>query len=337
MPPERWLVPEEGWDELGRGGLVGGPVWPGPAEGQGAAGPAGEAEQRETAETAAARQHTDLPQQTVKYEEVRGELQCVQRELQVAREEAHAGVCVRERLSQDLQVKQAQVCSLEGQLGSAPTLTHTLQKEVKRLEADLEKLQNTRSSGESMLFSTPCWSMTSPRDHNGGRQEERQGYSGGEGDTAAARGTIKHYTSNNSSSSQTLASRPRPHNNKPRARPTGVRPTNQTPPLPRLCFRGNGTTKSLPPGNDSLLLHLPLSPPAMSSDEDRMLGVVGWWRTSGESQTVRVTLSPLLSLIASSVMCSDVRLHSKHLGLSYTVCPNIIYLIHSDVWLQISL
>ncbi|KAM9414040.1 uncharacterized protein ACWYII_025574 [Salvelinus alpinus] len=104
-------------------------------------------------------------------------------------------------------------------------------------------------------------------------------------DTAVARGTIKHYTSDNSSSSQTLASRPRPNNNKPRARPTGVRPTNQTPPLPRLCFRGNGTTKSLPPGNDSLLLHLPLSPPAMSSDEDRMLGVVGWWRTSGERQT----------------------------------------------------
>lgn len=109
---------------------------------------------------------TSLNKQTVKYEEVRGELQCVQRELQVAREEVQAGVCVRERLSQDLQVKQAQVCSLEGQLGSARTLTHTLEKEVKRLEADLEKLQNTSSSGESMLFSTPCWSMTSPRDHN---------------------------------------------------------------------------------------------------------------------------------------------------------------------------
>ncbi|XP_014068425.2 trichohyalin isoform X1 [Salmo salar] len=121
---------------------------------------------------------TSLNKQTVKYEEVRGELQCVQRELQVAREEVQAGVCVRERLSQDLQVKQAQVCSLEGQLGSARTLTHTLEKEVKRLEADLEKLQNTSSSGESMLFSTPCWSMTSPRDHNGRRQEERQGYRG---------------------------------------------------------------------------------------------------------------------------------------------------------------
>ncbi|XP_041701807.1 centromere protein F [Coregonus clupeaformis] len=120
---------------------------------------------------------TSLNKQTVKYEEVRGELQCVQRELQGAREEVQAGVCARERLSQDLQVKQAQVCSLEGQLGSARTLTHTLEKEVKRLEAELEKLQTTSSSGDSMLFSTPCWNMTSPRDHNGGRQEDRQGQS----------------------------------------------------------------------------------------------------------------------------------------------------------------
>uniref|UniRef100_A0A8K9XFS9 Si:dkeyp-115e12.6 n=1 Tax=Oncorhynchus mykiss TaxID=8022 RepID=A0A8K9XFS9_ONCMY len=127
---------------------------------------------------------TSLNKQTVKYEEVRGELQCVQRELQGAREEVQAGACARERLSQDLQVKQAQVCSLEGQLGSARTLTHTLEKEVKRLEAELEKLQNTNSSGDSMLFSTPCWSMTSPWDHNGGRQEERQGHRG-EGDNKA--------------------------------------------------------------------------------------------------------------------------------------------------------
>lgn len=71
----------------------------------------------------------------LQYEEVRGELQCVQRELQGAREEVQAGAGAQERLSQDLQVKQAQVCSLEGQLGSARTLTHTLEKEVKRLVA----------------------------------------------------------------------------------------------------------------------------------------------------------------------------------------------------------
>ncbi|XP_010896678.2 centromere protein F [Esox lucius] len=120
---------------------------------------------------------TSLNKQTVKYEQVRGELQSVQRELQAARKEVQAGVCARDRLSQDLQVKQAQVCSLEGQLASARTLTHTLEKEVKRLEAELEKLQNTSSSGDSM-FSTPCWSGTSPWDQNGGRQEDRQGHRG---------------------------------------------------------------------------------------------------------------------------------------------------------------
>lgn len=127
---------------------------------------------------------TTLNKQTIKYEEVRGELQSVQRDLQGAREEAQAGVCVRERLSQELQVKQAQVCSLEGQLDSARTLTHTLTQEVKRLEAELEKLQNSSSSGDSMLFSTPCWSMTSPWEHNGGRQEDRHGHRG-EGDSKA--------------------------------------------------------------------------------------------------------------------------------------------------------
>jgi hypothetical protein len=43
-------------------------------------------------------------------------------------------------------------------------VSHVLSR---RLEAELEKLQNTNSSGDSMLFSTPCWSMTSPWDHNG--------------------------------------------------------------------------------------------------------------------------------------------------------------------------
>ncbi|KAJ8014870.1 hypothetical protein DPEC_G00020260 [Dallia pectoralis] len=120
---------------------------------------------------------TSLNKQTVKYEQVRGELQSVQRELQAAREEVQTGVCARDRLAQDLQVKQAQVCSLEGQLASAHTLTHSLEKEVKRLEVELEKLQNSSSSGDSM-FSTPCWSMTSPWDHNGGRQDGRQGHRG---------------------------------------------------------------------------------------------------------------------------------------------------------------
>lgn len=58
----------------------------------------------------------------------------MQRELQLVRDEAKAAVISRERLSQELQTKQAQVCSLEGQLDAARTLTNKLSQEVKRLE-----------------------------------------------------------------------------------------------------------------------------------------------------------------------------------------------------------
>lgn len=67
---------------------------------------------------------------------MRGELQSVQRELQVARDEAKSVVNSRERLSQELQTKQAQVCSLEGQLDAARTLHNKLSQDVKRLESE---------------------------------------------------------------------------------------------------------------------------------------------------------------------------------------------------------
>lgn len=66
---------------------------------------------------------------------MRGELQSVQRELQMVQDEAKAAVNSRERLSQELQTKQAQVCSLEGQLDAARTLNSKLSQEVKRLES----------------------------------------------------------------------------------------------------------------------------------------------------------------------------------------------------------
>ena len=47
-------------------------------------------------------------------------------------EESQAGVRASERLSQEVQTKQAHVCSLEGQLEAARTLTHNLTQEVKR-------------------------------------------------------------------------------------------------------------------------------------------------------------------------------------------------------------
>lgn len=67
---------------------------------------------------------------------MRGALQSVQRELQMVQDEAKAAVNSRERLSQELQTKQAQVCSLEGQLDAARTLNNKLSQEVKRLESE---------------------------------------------------------------------------------------------------------------------------------------------------------------------------------------------------------
>ncbi|XP_038142474.1 centromere protein F isoform X1 [Cyprinodon tularosa] len=119
--------------------------------------------------------HTSLEKQTAKYEEVRGELHFVQRELQSVREDAKAAVTSKERLTQELHTKQAQVCSLEGQLDAARNHNNQLSQEIKRLEAELEKLQNSSRLSDTALFSTPCWSASSPWEHNGSRQEERSG------------------------------------------------------------------------------------------------------------------------------------------------------------------
>ncbi|KAJ8338020.1 hypothetical protein SKAU_G00369860 [Synaphobranchus kaupii] len=126
---------------------------------------------------------TALCKQKQKFEEVRSELAGVRRDLQSSQEEVQTGVRTRERLSQELQVKQAQVCSLEGQLDSARSLSHTLTQEVKRLEAELEKLQNANGSGDSVLFSTPCWNPSS-REHSGSRRELKDS-SGGDGEVKA--------------------------------------------------------------------------------------------------------------------------------------------------------
>ncbi|XP_068445039.1 centromere protein F [Clinocottus analis] len=120
--------------------------------------------------------HTSLEKQNVKYEEVRGELQCLQRELRGVREEAKTAVTSSERLTQELQTKQAQVCSLEGQVDATRTLNNKFTLEIKRLEAELEKLQNSSRSTDTTLFSTPCWNTSTPWEDNGSRREERQGF-----------------------------------------------------------------------------------------------------------------------------------------------------------------
>ncbi|KAI4893697.1 hypothetical protein NFI96_000597 [Prochilodus magdalenae] len=100
------------------------------------------------------------------FDEVRVELAAVHRELVGVREGAQAEVQTKERLVQELQGKASQVCALENQLESSKAQTQKLTQEVKRLEAELEKLQKESVSGESMLFSTPCWNMNSPWDQN---------------------------------------------------------------------------------------------------------------------------------------------------------------------------
>ncbi|XP_007247498.3 centromere protein F [Astyanax mexicanus] len=107
-----------------------------------------------------------LHKQKQKYEEVRVELAAVQRELVGVREGAQAEARAKERLAQELQVKATQVCSVENQLQSARALAQKLAQEVKRLEAELEKLQKESVSGESLLFSTPSWNMNSPWDQS---------------------------------------------------------------------------------------------------------------------------------------------------------------------------
>ncbi|KAK2838654.1 hypothetical protein Q7C36_013468 [Tachysurus vachellii] len=108
-----------------------------------------------------------LHKQKQKYEEARAELGAVQRELLGVREQVQGEARARDRLTQELQAKVAQGCTLESQLDSTRKLVQNLSQEVKRLEAELEKLQKERVSGDSVLFSTPCWNMNSPWDQSG--------------------------------------------------------------------------------------------------------------------------------------------------------------------------
>ncbi|XP_077589119.1 uncharacterized protein LOC144207498 isoform X2 [Stigmatopora nigra] len=117
--------------------------------------------------------HISHDKQSQKYEEVRVELQAVRKELQSVREEAQLVVNGRQRLNQELQTKQAQVCSLEGQLDAARTLSSKLALDVKRLEAELEKLQNGSRSIDGTPFSTPCWTPSPSWKQHGSQKDER--------------------------------------------------------------------------------------------------------------------------------------------------------------------
>uniref|UniRef100_A0A8C4RYG4 Centromere protein F-like n=1 Tax=Erpetoichthys calabaricus TaxID=27687 RepID=A0A8C4RYG4_ERPCA len=104
---------------------------------------------------------TALLKQKQKYDESCNEASTLKKEVKKLLEDTTSLDRAKGRLSHDLQVKDAQVCSLEGQLGSARKQIDSLQQELKRVQAELEKLQNAEHSGESLLFSTPSWNYAS--------------------------------------------------------------------------------------------------------------------------------------------------------------------------------
>ncbi|XP_058875972.1 centromere protein F-like isoform X2 [Acipenser ruthenus] len=98
-----------------------------------------------------------LLQQKHKCEEARAESLSLQRELKSLSQSCVSVEELKERLSHELQARGAQVCSLEGQLGASRKQIESLQQELKRVLAELEKLQNSQHSGESQAFFTPTW------------------------------------------------------------------------------------------------------------------------------------------------------------------------------------
>ncbi|XP_069501241.1 early endosome antigen 1-like [Ambystoma mexicanum] len=101
---------------------------------------------------------TSLHKQKQKLDEGRAELAAVTHEKQSLAELNTGTERVRQRLVQELQVKDAQVCSLQGQLSAAKKEISSLEQELKRCRAELEKLQGSGKLGESHLFPTPPWS-----------------------------------------------------------------------------------------------------------------------------------------------------------------------------------
>ncbi|KAJ1108550.1 hypothetical protein NDU88_005926 [Pleurodeles waltl] len=101
-----------------------------------------------------------LHKQKQKYEEGRAELAAVTQEKQNLAEVCTGSERARQRLTQELQVKDAQVCSLQGLLSASKKEISSLEQELKRCLAELEKLQASGNPVESQIFLTPPWSCT---------------------------------------------------------------------------------------------------------------------------------------------------------------------------------
>ncbi|XP_078516641.1 uncharacterized protein LOC144781595 isoform X2 [Lissotriton helveticus] len=101
-----------------------------------------------------------LHKQKQKYEEGRAELAALTQEKQNLTEVYTGSERARQRLTQELQVKDAQVCSLQGLLSAAKKEISSLEQELKRCQAELEKLQASGNPVESQIFLTPPWSCS---------------------------------------------------------------------------------------------------------------------------------------------------------------------------------
>ncbi|XP_029470654.1 centromere protein F-like isoform X2 [Rhinatrema bivittatum] len=101
---------------------------------------------------------TTLQKENQKHDEERRELLTVRQEKQILAEACSSGEKTQQQLAQELQMKDTQVCCLQGQLDSAQSQIEKLEQELNRCRIELEKLQCAMQSGESQLFLTPSWS-----------------------------------------------------------------------------------------------------------------------------------------------------------------------------------
>ncbi|XP_072407076.1 uncharacterized protein [Chiloscyllium punctatum] len=113
-----------------------------------------------------------------KLEDERNENVALKRETQGLTEARNSLEKTQQRLCHEIQVKEALVCSLEGQLLAAKKQIDNLEQELKRLEAELERSQRASTPTECQLHLTPtkiypgCSTLSRPNE--GSRLDELQ-------------------------------------------------------------------------------------------------------------------------------------------------------------------
>ncbi|XP_060711540.1 centromere protein F-like [Hemiscyllium ocellatum] len=113
-----------------------------------------------------------------KLEDERNENVALKRDTQGLTEARNSLEKAQQRLCHEIQVKEALVCSLEGQLLAAKKQIDNLEQELKRLEAELERSQRASTPTECQLHLTPakiypgCSTLSRPNE--GSRLDELQ-------------------------------------------------------------------------------------------------------------------------------------------------------------------